>query len=171
MQDYLSRLRGAKETIASISAFDPLQADLYDLQIQDDDLQMLQTFMTNNELPPNLPKQDRIYFKNLVEKAFQDKNKMVWVRLEDFNYPRTVLNLPARFRKEAMCEAHEGGSQCNSQNIPENLHLLMLAEENTKTSASAARSKKNPQTSGLHWPLFPFWTVQISGFMQIFLTQ
>jgi hypothetical protein len=75
MQDYLSRLRGAKETISSISAFDPLQADLYDLQIQDDDLQMLQTFMTKIERPPNLPKQDRIYFKNLVEKAFQDKKK------------------------------------------------------------------------------------------------
>jgi hypothetical protein len=72
----------------------------------DDDLQMLQTFMTRNEWPPNLPKQDRIYCKNLAEKAFQDKNKVVWVRLEDFNYPRTALNLPSRYRKEAMCEAH-----------------------------------------------------------------
>jgi len=47
--------------------------------------------MTKNEWPQNLPKQDRIYFKNLAEKAFQDKNKVVWVRLEDFNYPRTAL--------------------------------------------------------------------------------
>jgi len=53
--DYLSRLPGAKETIASISAFDPFQADLYDLQMKDDDLQMLQTFMTKNEWLPNLP--------------------------------------------------------------------------------------------------------------------
>jgi hypothetical protein len=29
--DYLSRLSGAKENIASISAFDPFQADLYEL--------------------------------------------------------------------------------------------------------------------------------------------
>ena len=54
-----------KETITIIFAFDPFQADLFVLQMQDDDLQMLQTFMTKNEWPPNLPKQDWIYFKNL----------------------------------------------------------------------------------------------------------
>ncbi len=32
---------------------------------------------------------------------------MVWVRLSDFNYPRTALYLPSRYRKEAMCEAHD----------------------------------------------------------------
>ncbi len=32
--DYLSRLPGAKDHIASISAFDPFQTDLYDLQMQ-----------------------------------------------------------------------------------------------------------------------------------------
>ncbi len=77
LADYLSRLPGTKEAIASISAFNPFQADLYDLQMQDDDLQMLQTFMTKNELPRNLPKQDQTYFKMLAERAFQDKNKVV----------------------------------------------------------------------------------------------
>jgi hypothetical protein len=105
--DYLSRLPGTKEAIASISAFDPFQVDLYNLQMQDDDLQMLQTFMTKKEWPPNLPKQDQIYLKTLAERAFQDKNKVVWVRLNDFNYPRTALYLPSRYRKEALCEAHE----------------------------------------------------------------
>jgi len=56
LADYLSRLPGAKDSIASIDAFDLFQADLYNLQMQDDDLQMLQTFMTKNEWPPNLPK-------------------------------------------------------------------------------------------------------------------
>jgi hypothetical protein len=56
--DYLSQLPDAEEAIANISAFDPFQADLYDLQMKDDDLQMLQTLMTKNEWPPNLPKQD-----------------------------------------------------------------------------------------------------------------
>ncbi len=93
--DCLSRLPGGKETIANISAFNPFQADLYNLQMQDDDLQMFETFMTKDEWPPNLPKQDRIYFKNLAKKAFQDKSKVVWVRLNDFNYPRTALYLPA----------------------------------------------------------------------------
>jgi hypothetical protein len=57
--DYLSKTPRGQETIASISAFDPFQADLYDLQMQDDDLQMFQAFMTKNEWPPNLTKQDR----------------------------------------------------------------------------------------------------------------
>jgi hypothetical protein len=33
--DYLSRLPGAKETVTSIAAFDPFQADLFNLQMQD----------------------------------------------------------------------------------------------------------------------------------------
>jgi hypothetical protein len=44
----------------------------------------------------------------LAERAFQDKNKVVWVRLNNFNYPRMALYLPSRHRKEAMCEPHEG---------------------------------------------------------------
>ncbi len=47
--DYLSGLLWVKDTVASISAFDPFQADLYDLQLQDEGLQMLQTFRTRNE--------------------------------------------------------------------------------------------------------------------------
>ncbi len=104
--DYLSRLPGTKESIASISTFDPFQSDLYKLQLQDDDLQMLQTFMTKNKWLLNLPKKDRTYFKKLADKAFQDKNKVVWIGLEDFNYPRTALYLPSQYSKEAMCEAH-----------------------------------------------------------------
>jgi RNase H-like domain found in reverse transcriptase/Integrase zinc binding domain len=106
--DYLSRLPGTKDAIASISAFDPFQADLYDLQIQDDNLQMLQTGMTKNEWPPNISNQDKSYYKTLAERAFQDKNKVVWVRLNDFNYPQTALYLTSRYRKEAMWEAHDG---------------------------------------------------------------
>jgi hypothetical protein len=42
----------------------------------------------------------------MIDKLFQDKNKVVWVWLNDFKYPRTALYLPTRYRKEAMCEAH-----------------------------------------------------------------
>jgi hypothetical protein len=42
----------------------------------------------------------------MMDKLFQDKNKVVWVRLSNFNYPRTALYLPSRYQKEAMCEAH-----------------------------------------------------------------
>jgi len=44
--DYLSRLLGTNESIASISTFNLFQTDLFDLQMQDKHLQMLQTFMT-----------------------------------------------------------------------------------------------------------------------------
>jgi hypothetical protein len=105
--DYLSRLPGAKDNIASISAFDPFQTDLYDLQMQDDILQGIQTFRNTGKWPSTIPKQDQAYYTAMTDKLFQDKNKLVWVRLSDFNYPRTALYLPTRYRKEAMCEAHD----------------------------------------------------------------
>jgi transposase InsO family protein len=105
--DYLSRLPGAKENIDSISAFDPFQADLYDLQMQDKILQSIQVFRNSGQWPQTIPRQDQAYYTAMIEKLFQDKNKFVWVRLNDFNYPRTVLYLPTRYRKEAMCEAHD----------------------------------------------------------------
>jgi len=43
----------------------------------------------------------------MIDKLFQDKNNVVWVKLSDFNYPRMALYLPARYQKEAMCEAHD----------------------------------------------------------------
>jgi hypothetical protein len=93
--DYLSRLPGAKDTIASISVFDPFQTDLYDLQMKDEELQILQTFMTKNEWPPKLSKQEQNYYKIMADRVFQDKNKVVWVRLDDFKYPRMALYLPS----------------------------------------------------------------------------
>jgi len=94
--DYLSRLPGAKETIASISPFDPFQTDLYDLQMQDEILQGIQTFRNTNQWPQTIPKQDQAYYTAMSKKLFQDRNKLVWVRLNDFNYPRTALYLPTR---------------------------------------------------------------------------
>jgi hypothetical protein len=98
-KDCLSRLPGTKEAISSISAFYPFQSDHFDLQMKDEYLQMLQNFMTKNEWPAHLSKQDCIYFQNLADKVFQDKNKVVWVRLSDYNYPQTALYLLSRYRK------------------------------------------------------------------------
>jgi len=69
---------------------------------------MLQNFRGKNIWPPHIYKQDQAYYKILLERVFQDKNKLVWARLDDFKYPRTALYLPARYRKEAMCKAHDG---------------------------------------------------------------
>jgi hypothetical protein len=60
--DYLSRFPGAKETIASISTLDPFQADLCELQMQDEILQGIQTFRNTNQWPQNIPKQDQWYY-------------------------------------------------------------------------------------------------------------
>jgi hypothetical protein len=68
---------------------------------------MLQNYLMKNEWPVHLSKQDCNYFQNLADKAFQDKNKVVWVRPTNFNYPRMALYLPSKYCKEAMCEAHD----------------------------------------------------------------
>jgi hypothetical protein len=100
--DYLSRLPGAKENIASISALDPFQTDLYNLQMKDDILQGIQTFRNTGKWPQTISKPDQAYYATMTEKLFQDKNKLIWVRLSDFNYPWMALYLPNRYRKEAM---------------------------------------------------------------------
>jgi hypothetical protein len=59
--DYLSRLPRAKDNVASISAFDPFQTDLYDLQMKDDILQGIQTFRNTGKWPQTIPKQDQAF--------------------------------------------------------------------------------------------------------------
>jgi hypothetical protein len=155
--DYLSRLPGAKDTVASISAFDSFQADLYELQMQDEVLQGIQTFRNMNQWPQTIPKLDRVYYTSLIKKLFQDKNKVVWVRLSDFNYPRTALYLPSRYRKEAMCEAHDsivGGNNAAHKTylkISTSYFWLKMRQDTSngiKISASDASNKKiNKQTN------------------------
>jgi hypothetical protein len=121
LADNLSRLPGTKETVASISAFDLFQTDLYELQMQDETLQGIQTFRSTNQWPQAIPKQDWAYYTAMIDKPFQDKNKVIWVRLSDFNYPRTALYLPTRYRKEAMGEAHD--SILGGHNAAHKTHL------------------------------------------------
>ncbi len=53
-----------------------------------------------------ISKQEANYLQTLAPKLFQDHNKIVWVRLSDYKYPRTALYLPQKYRKMALCEAH-----------------------------------------------------------------
>ncbi len=130
--DYISRLPGTKETIASISAFDLFQANFFDLQMQDEHLQMLQTFMTKNEWPDHLSKQDRNYFQSLADKAFQDKNKVVWVRLTNFNYPWTALYLPIARKPCVRLMTALSVVTMPLKNIRENFHFLVLAQDDSR---------------------------------------
>jgi hypothetical protein len=94
--NYLSRLPATEMdgNINSIVAFDPFQTNLYELQMKDETLQTLQKGISVNKWLDNLPKSDCNYLQILAERVFQDKNKIMWVRLNNFNYPRMVLYLP-----------------------------------------------------------------------------
>ncbi len=92
----------------TLQAFRPsIHSSLYELQMTDETLQAIQTFRNTNQWPQTIPRQDQAYYTTMIDKLFQDKNKVVWVRLNDFSYPRTALYLPTRYWKEAMCKTHD----------------------------------------------------------------
>jgi hypothetical protein len=120
--DYFSRLPGAKEAVASIAAINPFQADLFHLHMQDEHIQMLQTYMTMNEWPTNLSRQEQTYFK--TRKRWFGSDSQI----------STIPRLLCIFRHDAekkpcvrLMTVFQG-SQRNSQNVPEEDHLLLLAK-------------------------------------------
>jgi hypothetical protein len=106
--DYLSRLPSTKQDhLAEITTcFDPFQPELLDLQKNDPDLQKMNHFRLKGEWPAGVTKGDANYLQNLAVKLFQDANKIVWIWLDDYQYPRTALFLPEKFQKLALGEAH-----------------------------------------------------------------
>jgi len=78
-----------------------------------------------------------------------------------------------------MCEAHDriyGGHNATHKTylkISTSYYWPKMIQdiEKHKNFCLRCQQQKNQQTSGLLWHLFPFWTVQTSGFMQIFLAQ
>ncbi len=105
--DYLSRLPSAHNNEVSeiTEGFDPFQPDLHDLQKADEQLQNMNHFRVHGKWLHPIPKREANYLQNLAPKFFQDNNKLVWVRLEDYKYPRTALYLPQKYRKLAL-EGH-----------------------------------------------------------------
>ncbi len=63
-------------------------------------------FRVHKKWLTQISKQEANYLQTLAPKLFQDHNKIVWVRLSDYKYPRTALYLPQKYRKLALCEAH-----------------------------------------------------------------
>jgi hypothetical protein len=106
--DYLSRLPATDNAdIADITeCFDPFQPDLKDLQKENKQLQNMNRFRTHGQWPEGLPKSEANYLQNLAPKLFQDKNGIIWIRLDDYKYPRTALFLLEKYRKLALCVAH-----------------------------------------------------------------
>jgi transposase InsO family protein len=63
-------------------------------------------FRVHGQWPAGVPKAYTKYLQNLAIKLFQDAHNVVWIRLDDYKYPRTALYLPEKYRKMALCEAH-----------------------------------------------------------------
>jgi hypothetical protein len=105
--DYLSRLPSTNsDQLAEVTqCFDPFQPELIDLQKADPDLQKMNHFRTKGEWPSYVTKADGNYLQNLAVKLFQDANKIVWIQLDDYKYPRTE-----KIRKMAKVHNHQFGS-------------------------------------------------------------
>jgi hypothetical protein len=105
--DYLSCLPAFQvEKLDPIAAFDPFQPNLKELQLQDKYLQAIFLFLKNGSWLPHLTKRQINSLASLAQKVFFDKNKLAWIRLDDYKYLRTALWLPEFYRKEALCESH-----------------------------------------------------------------
>jgi hypothetical protein len=104
--DYLSCLPSTDENkLAEVTqCFDPFQPELIDLQKAD--LEKMHHFQTKGEWPSNVSKSNANYLQNLAAKLYQDANKIVWIRSDNYKYLRTALFLPEKFLKMALCEAH-----------------------------------------------------------------
>jgi Integrase zinc binding domain len=106
--DYLSRLPLANpDIIAEVNqCFDPFQPDIIDLQRADLDLQWMNHFQVHGKWQDNVSKADTKYLQNLAIEPFQDVHNVIWIKLDDYKYPRTALYLPEKYHNFALCEAH-----------------------------------------------------------------
>jgi hypothetical protein len=130
--DYLSRLPSVPQELPNeIAAFDPFQHDLPQLQNEDEDLQAIFQFIKTGNWLSHLSKRQIRTLATLAPRVFFVKNKLAWIRLEDYKYPRTALWLPEFYRKQALSESHDQifcWSQCGSKVIPETHFFIFLAK-------------------------------------------
>jgi hypothetical protein len=110
--DYLSRLP-ASTSEAVIAAFDPFQTNLPDLQREESYIKNILYYHRNHKWPENV---SRIEASSMADVLRRIEDRILWVRLTDYKYPRTVLLLPNKYQKEALFEAHKsifGGHDAN----------------------------------------------------------
>jgi len=94
--DFFSR-QFSNTSISSVTdAFDPFQPNLVELQKEDQDLQIIDHFLHTGKWNQNIAKQRLNTLVKVQNKVFQDKNKVVWIKLENYNYPRVALWLPEK---------------------------------------------------------------------------
>ncbi len=162
-----------------IAAFDPFQPDLPKLQNQDSDLQAIFQFIKTGIWQNHLSKSQIRSFGTLAPKVFFDKNKLAWMRLDDYKYPRTALWLPEFYRKDTLCEAHDqilaGHNAAQKSYLKLTLsyfwpnvysHIL----KHTQTCLRC-QQRKRPVTKKSRLHHCPFLISLTSEFMLIFLDQ
>ena len=103
--DYLSRLPASSDQPV-IAAFDPFQTNLPTLQREEDYFRKLKHFNETHQWPAGVSRAEANSLTDLVKRTFHDKDNILWIRLNDYKYPRTALLLPKKYQKEALCEAH-----------------------------------------------------------------
>jgi hypothetical protein len=166
-------------TSATEKAFDPFQADLYHPQMKNKTLQTLLKSISTGTWSNDINKQDCNYLLILTDRVFQDKNKIMWVRLNNYNYPRTVLYLPEKYQKEAMCEAHDsifGGHKTTQKTylkISTSHYWLKMFQDIKKQSKFCIKcqQQKDQQTRKCLFHHSQYQNGQIFRFMQIYLGQ
>jgi hypothetical protein len=86
-----------------MEGIDPFQTNFQNSQLKDPDVVIIQEFECTGKWPThfNLAKQNQ--YLALLRRLFKDKNGLIWICLEDCNYPRMALYLP-----EQQCEAQNG---------------------------------------------------------------
>jgi len=94
---------------------------LKELQAQYETLQIIHKTAKSGTWPYNLKPLETNYIQTMLDKVFQDKKKIMWVRLNDYNYPRIALFLPEKYTKEVMCKARN--SIFREHNATKNTYL------------------------------------------------
>ncbi len=110
---------------------------------------MLQRYMTKNKWPANMSKNDQHYFLTIANRVFQDKNKEVWwtsTTQESALPPREVLESSHVWQPLQ----HLWRTQCNSENLPENLYLLLLAQNVPRYQQTQKRLPGLPTKQEIH---------------------
>jgi hypothetical protein len=98
----------------------------------------------------------------LATKLYQDANKIVWIRLDDYKYPRTALYLTEKYHKMALCEAHN--HQFGGHNAAQKTDIRLTSSyywpkiysdilKLTKTCLKCQQSKKSMDKPPLLQPL------------------
>jgi hypothetical protein len=110
----------------------------------------------------------------LAVKLFQDANKIVWIRLDDYQYPRTALFLPEKWHfVKPIITNLEATPQLSKLTFAS--HLLttglefILTFSNIQKPASRANDANLPRTNHCHFIHFRCQSNLTFGYMLISL--